>query len=650
MWYNVNESRSGFKMLIRDYNEKMAMALDFYDQAVEILSMVHDGISGFHYLYNFNIIDGQLTDSKRKQYIIGFEEKINKRKKQLLIELGRVGEYAIKYILLLKQMNDYPNQTFEEFKLKAMYSLADRGVANTYINQYHMNQTLVDSIRLAKDQHQLQPLHDYDYLFTMLKILHPDLVNDIHKIIELKIKQYILMDSNLPDDLKAHYSHFPDRMILGLTDLSESELQQYRDEFERIIRDSGDAFARLRYLKNNPNNKQYDLKATLDMLDYLVDYIRLVHDINHDDINLDITTAYRKERIINEKVIEISRSAPRDDYYDYCQSKLLEEKSHIEEIFNIERVANNSDLQYAIFFKSFLSVEEVNKLVVMNYSDDELYALISNNITEEFIKFFNANNVCNIQEIIRIINNNTLSLNEFKNLNFNKDQIYLLTWLDVDTIKKLNKDTKVYEYIINNRNVLSLFFKNYKSSKEDYELFSEIIMLDEIETNPSLLNLLDYNQFSILNQLNIKKPSNYEVILNIKENINEYKNKGILKKIPIMLNSLSIKKVYQLIIDNGFNDSMIENLDSTIFCIPYEIVSAIINVMKEKNISFIDNGNINSMFYNILESIRSRDITGVNENKPLPLRHLGTKYDSGIENNDYSVKEPIDLNVNLKTR
>ena len=637
-------------MQIKDYDDKMAMILDFYDQTVEILSMVNDGIHGFHYLYGFDIFSGEISDEIKKTYIFDFEEKINKRKKQLLIELGRVGEYAIKYVLLLKQMNDYPNQTFEEFKLKAMYSLADKGVANTYINQYHMNPDTVATIRLAKEQHQLQPLHDYDYLFTMLKVLHPDIVNNMHKVLELRIKRHIIAtDSNLPTELKTHYSRFPDKIVLGLTDLTEEELQQYKDEFEKIIQESGDVFTRLRYLENNPNNKQYDLETTLNIIEYLVDYIKLVHEMNHDNLDTDITIAYRKECVINEKIHEISRSVPRKDYYDHCQAKLVEEKQRVEELFNIERIANNCNLQDAVFFRSSLSPKEIKELFNQNYTDDDLYALICNNITEELIRYFKSNDIYSIPNIIRIIKNNELSLEKIKNLELSKDQIHLLIWLNIDTIRALKKDTGVYEYIINNKGVLNSFFKNYMPTRNDYELFKSIIELDEVESNPSILNLLDYDQLRILNQLNIDKPTNSEIILNIKENINEYKNKNIFNKIPIMLSSSNIKKVYQLIIDNGFDDSMIESLDSTIFCISYETVLKIINLMKEKNIKFIEHENINPAFYAIFENIRISESIGINRNIPLPLQHLRVN-DYKIEFNNYTMEEPIDLNIDLKVR
>ena len=112
--------------MIRDYDRKMEVVLDFYEQAQEILSMVHDDIKGFHYLYGFDLMSEEISDHTKNSYIIDIEKKVAARKKQLLIQLGRVGEYAIKYILLLEQMRLVPDQTYEEFMNNTLYTLGEK--------------------------------------------------------------------------------------------------------------------------------------------------------------------------------------------------------------------------------------------------------------------------------------------------------------------------------------------------------------------------------------------------------------------------------------------------------------------------------------------------------------------------------------------
>lgn len=87
-------------MKIKDFEEKKVFAMDFYEQAIEINQMVHDSIRGFHYLYGYNLQKENESEIKNPEKV----KLVNKRKRQLLIELGRVGEYAIKYLLLMQQI------------------------------------------------------------------------------------------------------------------------------------------------------------------------------------------------------------------------------------------------------------------------------------------------------------------------------------------------------------------------------------------------------------------------------------------------------------------------------------------------------------------------------------------------------------------
>ena len=113
--------------MIRDYDKKMEVVLDFYNQSQEILSMVHENIESFNSLYGYDLLtDKRIGESS--DIFLSDEELQNKakvRKKVLLTDLGKVGEFTLKYILLLKQMRDYPNQSFEEFNSKPIYGLAD---------------------------------------------------------------------------------------------------------------------------------------------------------------------------------------------------------------------------------------------------------------------------------------------------------------------------------------------------------------------------------------------------------------------------------------------------------------------------------------------------------------------------------------------
>lgn len=283
-------------MMIKDYEEKKQYALDFYEQATEVYRMVHDSIRGFQYLYGYNLYNEDLSKvtNKEKQALI------ERRRRQLLIELGRVGEYAIKYLLLMQQIHNYPNQTFEEFKNKTIYSIGEKGVRNTYINQYHMDSTIIEEILVAKEQHKLQPLHDYSYLFTILEKIYPSVVNNIQDNLLFNIKsESVLEDCSLPNDITSLISFFSNINFLVITELTQSDKELYVEDYKRILEQSGDSFTKLRYLENNIEDKQYNMNEIIYLLYYLIDFIELVHNYNHDNPEKDIKIAYLKKKIAN---------------------------------------------------------------------------------------------------------------------------------------------------------------------------------------------------------------------------------------------------------------------------------------------------------------------------------------------------------------
>jgi len=268
--------------------------MDFYEQAIEINQMVHDSIRGFHYLYDYKLQEGNENEITNPEKV----KLVNKRKRQLLIELGRVGGYAIKYLLLVQQMHNYPNQSLDEFKKKTLYSIGEKGVRNTYINQYHLDTAILDEILYAKEQHSMQPLHDYSYLFTILEKMYPDVVKRLQENLLLKIKaQYCLENKLLTKEESSIASFFSSISLLPWLELSEDTSNAYVEDYKKIMEKSGDAFVRLRYLENNVDNKKYDLNEVMYLLDYLIDFITLTNEYNKDNPENSINSSFLKKRI-----------------------------------------------------------------------------------------------------------------------------------------------------------------------------------------------------------------------------------------------------------------------------------------------------------------------------------------------------------------
>ena len=311
---------------MRDFEEKKKYAMDFYEQAVEINNMVHDSIRGFHYLYGYDFYNEREVNNAEKKKLI------ERRRRQLLIELGRVGEYAIKYLLLMQQIHHYPNQTFDEFKRKTLYGIGERGVRNTYINQYHMDCNLIDEILIAKDQHKLQPLHDYTYLFTILEKLFPDVVSHIQENLLYNVKSYNNMKNiTLPKELSLLVDFFPNVNFLERLELSEEIKKEYIDEYKRIMEKSGDSFTKLRYLENNIENKQYNMGEIMYLLDQLLDFVVLTHNYNKDNPEKDIRIAYTKKKI-SEMIMP--QGLRKYDEYPGFMEQLQQAKDRCKPIFD----------------------------------------------------------------------------------------------------------------------------------------------------------------------------------------------------------------------------------------------------------------------------------------------------------------------------
>ncbi len=356
-------------MEIKNYEEKKAFAMDFYEQAVEINQMVHDSIRGFHYLYDFNLQEGNESEIQNPKKV----ELVNKRKRQLLIELGRVGEYAIKYLLLMQQIQKYPNQSFDEFKQKTLYSIGEKGVRNTYINQYHLDTTIVDEILYAKEQHPMQPLHDYSYLFTILEKMYPDVVKKLQENLLLEIKaQYCQENKVLNKEVSSIASFFSSINLLSWLELSEETNNAYIEDYKRIMEKSGDVFVRLRYLENNVDDKKYNLNEVMYLLDYLIDFITLTHEYNKDNPEESVNSAFLKKRIAE---YILPQNIRKYDDSIYAVSKYKEELEKRNNTFRIvsevidkyPNILENIDFSQLMIWKEY-SKNDINfKEVISNF-------------------------------------------------------------------------------------------------------------------------------------------------------------------------------------------------------------------------------------------------------------------------------------------
>ena len=65
--------------MIRDYDKKLEVVLDFYNQSQEILSMVHENIESFNSLYGYDLLTDKRT-GESSDIFLSDEELQNKAK------------------------------------------------------------------------------------------------------------------------------------------------------------------------------------------------------------------------------------------------------------------------------------------------------------------------------------------------------------------------------------------------------------------------------------------------------------------------------------------------------------------------------------------------------------------------------------------
>lgn len=593
--------------MIRDYDKKIKYALDMYYQSQEILSMVQQTIESFNSEFGYDLVNDVKTGSPKDIFLSEEEltQKINTTKTVLLTDLGRTGEFSLKYILLLKQMRDYPNQSIDEFVSHPLYGIGDKAsTRNIYRDIYGLDVSKIEAIEESKRNHRLQPLHDFDYLFEMLGILDTEIVDDIYTNLELCVKSDAAAKSNLADWIKVMSVCFPQYGYEDFLNINKDVIQTYRDEFVRIMHESGDVFTRLRYLSNNPNNKQYSLSDMISLLGYLTHYTKVVHEANYDDIDKDINVAFSKCKILDKKKDVIMAEAPAKGREEFCREQFTIEREFLDKAFSIDRVINNRNLQEAIGLRTFLSTDEVEKLLSSGYSDEDLYAIFSNSLGWEYLQLFHENDVSNVSDMIKIV----MRVDK-KNIEdyIKKGSKYfkLLTSLQPQIIEYISQYPKLFEYVGDNPKVLSSLFMPFSIDEKLYDIFCRVSDLDIVQEHPSLIALLDYSQFRTSAMIGIEIPDADKVAANVAENIELFKDDPILTKLPIMLDAKKNKQIYELLTINGLEEESIDKLDSTIFCLPMDFVLTVTNAMESDNVSLIEDGNLSSSFYRYANKIRN---------------------------------------------
>lgn len=242
------------------------------------------------------------------------EQKLVKkgREEDILSNLGKVGEKALKYIIGLENLKINPNQDEQTFEAlwKKPNTLKDfakkHGIPET-------NLQFIELLNYHDDNHQ--KAHNFDYWFSIINLLMKSTSKKLEKFViyslqteELikyckendEFKYYgIYIDSDHEElSLAFRTALFPHLINLqydNVPAISDDEVSKIIKLKREAIAKNGDIFTRLRYASNNPSHTQFNLDEVFKTIRLFVEYISMIHE-NNDNLDFDLDKTYAKKQ------------------------------------------------------------------------------------------------------------------------------------------------------------------------------------------------------------------------------------------------------------------------------------------------------------------------------------------------------------------
>lgn len=409
-----------------DYNLKMEDIVSDYYQLIGKFNLIT------HNIVNKDLIIRENTNNDEKKII-------EAEQKELLIDLGRVAELAFKYIIKIKRLEMYPNEPYNSSEQNKGFKDKEtlyKAVVRDMGNQLHISQNVVDKIFLTNG---IGPdAHNFNYLYTIINILFPEIDNSFKKFIELKEKSEIIKEElDYEDDLfKVGYISFPDEELGKVLNKSkikiEDEILININKKMQTIKESGDIFTRLRYFSNNPNDKDFDIQKIYNLVSNIVDFVKAIH-LNKENLN------------INPNLLFASYSL-----YQH-QNSLRLKYDDIKKLMENTKIQNNPTILMDAIFYSDFHIDEILELLNLNNIDIYEYTLIfCEHIESDMILYLKSKS--NDLEDIYMIKHAESELFWLNDI-IDEEDIYSFSWAHylsektIKTIKKFPEYFKENEFI-----------------------------------------------------------------------------------------------------------------------------------------------------------------------------------------------------------
>lgn len=337
------------------------------------------------------------------------------RQEDLLSNLGKVGEKALKYIISLELLRTNPNinpVALDEFfrKRNSLKNFA----TNHKIN---INDSRLEALMDYPDLNN-QKGHNFDYWYSVLELTMPNLINTFKCLIYNSLQSESIQkhcdsfgygkkkgllspwgkDSNIfyhqavPESLQiiispGYLEHLSDDDLKYTVGSQKNFLVNLLINSERDnIKKCGDVFTRLRYSANNPDKKSFSVKKLFKTINYFIFFITLIHE-NNDELSIDIETAYAKSQIIKyQEMLNVTKEDVDKIFANYVKSswdvdKLLTSRFTLEEISTLIDLGVSLDDLYYIIEPSKLSIRAIEYYKSIEINDyNKMIELLDKNL------------------------------------------------------------------------------------------------------------------------------------------------------------------------------------------------------------------------------------------------------------------------------
>jgi len=302
----------------------------------------------------------------------------------LMSNLGKVGEKALKYIIALQKVKVAPNEDLKS--LEAVYR-GDNAM-KYFAKQlgFDLENDNISEIFNYKDYNN-QKAHNFDYLFLIIEKLIPKQFNKITNYILYDIQSNLMKEAVVKGEIDSSANYvraiiFPRFSIeAGFTWDEEEEIPQERkmdkqvyEVYRETIKQSGDIFTRLRYYSNDPKDKKFNLEDIFEIIDYFVQYIKIIHN-NDNNLEFNLEEYFAKVQSFNNSHLLYLSNDDINDIFSLNVDLKIKEKLLFQE------------KDYRDFGEETYSYKFVQKLIQLKLPTDFIAEVIDYKLTPRFVEF-----------------------------------------------------------------------------------------------------------------------------------------------------------------------------------------------------------------------------------------------------------------------